>query len=65
MKEDVEGLVCWMEENQQSRLRGKQSTGHKDAKDPVLGYHCEAHWRKGPNYEECMEECAKAPGTVR
>ncbi|KAF8436722.1 hypothetical protein BGX38DRAFT_1325945 [Terfezia claveryi] len=36
VKEDVERLVCWMEENQQS-LRGKQSAWHKDIKEQIFG----------------------------
>ncbi|KAF8418337.1 hypothetical protein EV426DRAFT_645416 [Tirmania nivea] len=36
VKEDMERLVCWMEENKQS-LRGKQSAWHKDAKEQVFG----------------------------
>jgi hypothetical protein len=35
-KEDMERLVCWMEENQQS-LRGKQSAWHKDVKEQLFG----------------------------
>ena len=35
IKEDVEQLVCWMEENQ-LKLRGKQSVWHKDLKEQVF-----------------------------
>ncbi|KAF8421680.1 hypothetical protein EV426DRAFT_608723 [Tirmania nivea] len=34
-KEEVERLVCWMEENQES-LRGKQAVWHKDVKAQVF-----------------------------
>ena len=34
-KEDVERLVCWMEEHQ-GTLRGKQRTWHKDVKEQVF-----------------------------
>jgi len=35
LKDDMERLVCWMEENQQS-LRGKQATWHKDVKEQIF-----------------------------
>jgi len=35
IKEDVERLVCWMGENQE-KLRGKQSSWHKDVKEQVF-----------------------------
>jgi len=35
LKENMERLVCWMEENQQS-LCGKQSVWHKDVKEQVF-----------------------------
>ncbi|KAF8428737.1 hypothetical protein EV426DRAFT_711420 [Tirmania nivea] len=34
-KEDVERLVCWMEEHQEN-LRGKQAAWHKDVKEQVF-----------------------------
>ncbi|KAF8424368.1 hypothetical protein EV426DRAFT_574030 [Tirmania nivea] len=34
-KEDMERLVCWMEDNQE-KLRGKQAAWHKDVKEQVF-----------------------------
>ena len=36
IKDDIERLVHWMEENQ-IKLRGKQSVWHKDVKEQVFG----------------------------